>query len=155
MKIHAILLAVALVGGASTSLAEEQTSTTIDGKIITVKYTAPAANKRVVASLLATADIAFKGVKVPKGTYTIYVLTEGPQWQLAVNKATGAKAATYDAKLDLGRVPMTMVKSAAAPGCKITLTKIAALAAKFEVSANGSTGAANFHLDRGGSDSEW
>jgi hypothetical protein len=155
MKIHAILLAVALVGGVSAGLAEEQSSATIDGKVITVKYTPPAANKRVVASLQATADIAFKGVKVPKGTYTVYVLSEGPQWQLALNKATGAKAATYDAKLDLGRVSMTMSKGAAAPGCKITLTKIAALAAKFEVSSNGSTGSANFHLDRGGSDSEW
>ncbi|HEY3378228.1 MAG TPA: hypothetical protein VGL77_12120, partial [Armatimonadota bacterium] len=88
MKIHAILLAVALVGGVSAGLAEEQSSATIDGKVITVKYTPPAANKRVVASLQATADIAFKGVKVPKGTYTVYVLSEGPQWQLALNKAT-------------------------------------------------------------------
>ena len=33
----------------------------------------------------AAADIAFKGLKVPKGTYTIYVLPDGAAWQLAVS----------------------------------------------------------------------
>jgi hypothetical protein len=50
---------------------------------------------------------------------------------------------------------MTMGKGAAAPACKITLTKTAALAAKLEVALNGITGAAPFHLDRGGNDTEW
>jgi hypothetical protein len=152
MKIHTILLTAALLGGAA--MAQQQTSTTIDGKAMTVKYAPPAASKRVVASFQADADIAFKGVRVPKGSYTVYVLADGPQWQLAVNKATAAKAATYDAKLDLGRVNLTMTK-AAAPGCKITLTKIAALAAKFEVAWNGTVASANFHIDRGGADTEW
>lgn len=153
MKIHAILLATALFGGAA--MAQQQTSATIDGKTMTVKYAQPAANKKVTASFQADADIAFKGVRVPKGAYTVYVLTDGPQWQLAVNKATGAKAATYDPKLDLGRVNLATVKGAPAPGCKITLTKIAALAAKFEVVFNGTVASAPFHLDRGGADSEW
>lgn len=154
MKSNAILFAIALFS-AMTGLAQEQTSATIDGHTINVKYTAAAANKRLVASFQTDADIAFKGVRVPKGSYTVYVLSDGPQWQLAVNKATGAKAASYDPKLDLGRVSMTMGKGAAAQACKITLTKIAAMAARLEVDWNGNTGAASFHLDRGGNDSEW
>jgi hypothetical protein len=156
MNMHAILLTAALVGGAADALAQNQASATIDGKTITVKYAPPAAaSKRVVATLQADADIAFKGVKVPKGSYTVYVLTDGPQWQLAVNKATGAKSATYDPKLDLGKVSMATNKGTPAPGCKITMTKIAALAAKFEIAYNGTVASAPFHLDRGGNDSEW
>ena len=155
MKIRTIIFAAALFGGAVAGLAQEQTSVTLDGHAINAKYTPAAANKRVTASLQNDADIAFKGVRVPKGSYTVYLLTDGPQWQLAVNKATGAKAATYDPKLDLGRVNLTMGAGAAATACKITLTKSAALAAKLEVTNNGKSGSASFHLDRGGADSEW
>jgi hypothetical protein len=83
------------------------------------------------------------------------VLTDGPQWHLAVNKATGAKAAAYDAKLDLGRVNMVMVKGAPTPVCKMTLTKTAALAAKLEVTLNDEVASAPFYLDRGANDREW
>jgi hypothetical protein len=156
MKLQILILTAALFGGALAGFAEEQTSATLDGKNITVKYAAPAtAAKHLVGTLQTDSDIAFKGVRVPKGSYTVYVLTDGPQWQLAVNKATGAKAATYDAKLDVGRVALATTKGAAAPTCKISLSKIAALAAKFEVSWNGTTAAAPFHLDRGGADTEW
>ena len=41
MKIHAIILTAALFGGAMAGFAEEQTSATLDGKNITVKYAAP------------------------------------------------------------------------------------------------------------------
>jgi hypothetical protein len=155
MKIQTVLLGAALYASAATGFAQQQTSVTIDGQAISVKYTPPAAKKRLMASLHTPADLAFKGVRVPKGDYTVYVLIEGAQWQIAVNKATGAKAATYDAKLDLGRVNMTMGKGAPAPVCKVTLTKIAALAAKFEVASNDVVAFANFHLDRGANDKEW
>ena len=155
MIIRFITLAVALIAMNEAALAQEQSSATIDGQTITVKFAQPGASKRVMASLQTPADIAFKGGKVPKGSYTVYVLTDGPQWQLAVNKATGAKAATYDAKLDLGRVKMTMGTPAAGPAAKVTLTKVAAMAAKLEVVWNGASASAAFHLDRGGADSEW
>jgi hypothetical protein len=155
MKFMTTIFTAALFGGAVAGLAQEQTSVTLDGHAVNVKYAPAAANKRVTASLQSDADIAFKGVRVPKGSYTVYVLTDGPQWQLAVNKATGAKAATYDAKLDLGRVNLTMGAAAASPACKITLTRSAAVAAKLEVTSNGKTAAATFHLDRGGNDTEW
>lgn len=141
---------------AAVAYGQQQTSTTIEGQTITAKYAPPAAKNRVAASFHTDADLAFKGVNVPKGDYTVYVLADGSQWQLALNKATGAKAATYDPKLDLGRVPMTMGKPASpAAGCKITLAKTAALAAKLEVAWNEVVASASFHLDRGASDSEW
>lgn len=155
MKMQAIILAAACLSAAATAFAQEQTSATLDGQTITVKYAPAAAKKIAVASLQTGTDIAFKGIKVPKGSYTLYVLPEGAQWQLVVNKATGAKAATHDPKLDVGRVTLTTAKGAATPACKITLTKIAALAAKLEVAWNGTVASTRFHLDRGGNDSEW
>ncbi len=148
---------VMIVSGLATAAtAQQQTVATIDGHAITVKFAAPAAKNRAAATFQTPADLAFKGVNVPKGEYTIYVLADGAQWQLAVNKATGAKAATYDSKLDLGRLPMTMTKAPApAAAFRITLTKIAAMAAKLEVSWNDTIAAVPFHLDRGGSDTEW
>ncbi len=147
--IAAILFPMAAYG-------QQQTSATIDGNAVTIKYSAPSAKNRAAASFHTDADLAFKGVTVPKGDYTIYILADGAQWQLAVNKATGQKAATYDAKQDLGRVPMTMGKPAV-PGdtCKITLTRTAALAARLEVAWNNAFASTAFHLDRGASDSEW
>jgi Protein of unknown function (DUF2911) len=155
MKMHAIILGAALLGSAAAGFAEQQTSVAIDGNAITVKYTPPAAKKRLMASLHTNADLAFKGVRVPKGDYTVYVLTDSAQWQIAINKAIGTKAATYDAKLDLGRVNMTMGKGAPTPDAKVTLTKIAALAAKLEVAWNDVVASAPFHLDRGANDREW
>lgn len=135
---------------------QQQTAATIDGHAITVNYTAPAARNRAAAAFQTQADLAFKGFNVPKGEYTIYVLADGAQWRLAVNKATGPKAVAYDPKLDLGRVPMTMTKAPApVVGCKMTLNKFAALAAKLEVSWNDTVATVSFHMDRGGSDSEW
>jgi hypothetical protein len=155
MKMHAVILAGALLGPADAALAQEQATATLDGQAIHIAYTPSAAKKYVVASLQAPVDIAFKGIKVPKGRYTLYVLPEGAQWQLVVNKATGAQAATHNPKLDLGRVAMTLAKGAPAPACKITLTKTAAVAARLDVAWNGTVASTRFHLDRGGNDSEW
>jgi len=149
------VLSIALLLSA-TGVQAEQMAVVLDGKSVTINYSAPTARNRASASFHTDADLAFKGVNVPKGDYTLYILADGPQWQLAVNKATGVRAATYDAKLDLGRVPMTMSKPAVATdACKMVLTKSAALAAKLEVLWNNAAFAVSFHLDRGGSNSEW
>ena len=51
---------------------------------------------------------------------------------------------------------MTMSKPSAPAGdCKMTLSKIAALAARLEVTWNNQAASAPFHLDRGANDSEW
>jgi hypothetical protein len=156
MKTRYLTTTFAVLGLAVTAFAQHEASVVIEGKKIVLNYAPPSVKTRIAASFHSEVDLAFKGVNVPKGDYTIYVLAEGPQWQLALNKATGAKAATYDAKLDVGKVAMIMSKPPAAIAeCKVTLTKTAALAAKIEVSWNDAVAATQFHLDRGASDSEW
>lgn len=156
MRTGLVTVAIAILGWSGSAFAQQETSVAINGQKIAVKYAPPSVKTRIAASFHSDADLAFKGFNVPKGDYTIYILAEGAQWQLALNKATGAKAATYDPKLDLGKVAMTMSKlSVAAAACKITLTKTAAMAAKLEVVWNDAMAVAPFHLDRGASDSEW
>jgi hypothetical protein len=142
---------------AAAALAQQEaTSVTIESKTIAVKYAAPTAKSRFAAAFHTDADLAFRGFAVPEGDYTLYILADGPQWQLAINKATGAKAATYDPKSDLGRIPMTMGKTPApVANCKMTLTKTAALAAKLEVAWESTIASASFHLDTVGADREW
>ena len=156
MRICHVTTAFAFLGLAAPAFAQQEASVVIESHNIAVKYAPPTVKTRVAASFHSDTDLAFKGVNLPKGDYTIYVLAEGAQWQLALNKATGAKAATYDPKLDVGKVAMTMSKPPApAAACKITLTKTAALAAKIEVTWNDAVAATQFHLDRGSSDTEW
>ena len=149
-------------------------SVTIESKNVAVKYAGPSMKGRKIfggvapynqvwkigegtpAAFNTDADLVFKGVAVPKGDYTLYVLVGQNTWQLIVNKATGAKAAAYDPKLDVGRVSMTLAKSPApVETCRITLTKTAALAARLEVAWENTVATAPFHLDRVSDHSEW
>jgi hypothetical protein len=135
---------------------QQGASVTLETKTITVDYAVPAAGNRVVGIFHTPSDLAFKGLNVPKGLYTLYVLMDGPRWQLAVNKATGDQAAAYDPKQDLGRVPMLMIRPLApAEGCKITLSKIAPIAAEMKVVCNDKAASTSFRLDRGANDSQW
>jgi len=110
-----------------------ETSTTISGKKITIKYSAPSVRGRQVfgdggviskdetypvwragansaTTLITEGDLDIGGLKVPKGTYTLFVLLGQPQWKLIVNKQTGQWGLSYDQSQDLGRVNMTMSK---------------------------------------------
>ena len=145
-----------LLGLSAAAYGQETASVTLATKTITVDYAVPAAGNRVVGTFHTPFDLAFKGLNVPKGLYTIYVLMDGPRWQLAVNKATGAPAGTYDSKQDLGRVPMLMIRPPApAAGCKITLSKTAPIAAELQVACSNKAASTSFRLDRGANDSEW
>jgi hypothetical protein len=156
MRKHLGVCAVALLGWVAAGYGQQLASATLDGETITVKYSAPADKNRVAGSFHTDADLVFKGFNVPKGNYTVYILADGIQWQLAVNKATGAKAATYDPKQDLGRVPMMMIRpQGPATACKITLSKTAPLAAELQVLWNEKAASTSFRLDRGPGDSEW
>ncbi len=149
-------VAIGFMAAAAFAQQAEQTSVTIESKTIAVKYAAPTAKTRLNAAFHTDADLAFKGFQVPKGDYTLYVLADGAQWQLAINKATGARAANYDPKSDLGRVPMAMGKAPApVANCKLMLTKTAALAAKLEVTWGSNIASSPFHLDTVGADREW
>ncbi len=71
------------------------------------------AGANAATALHTDADLWLGGLRVPKGDYTLYVLVSDPDhWVLIVNKQTGQWGLTYNAKLDLGRVPMQM----SAPG---------------------------------------
>lgn len=107
------------------------TSVTINGKQITIKYSAPSMRGRKIfgelvpygqvwraganeaTSLTTQGDLNINGLKVPAGSYTLYVLPEANQWQLIVNKQTGQWGTVYNQGQDLGRVKMTMSKAAA------------------------------------------
>lgn len=67
------------------------------------------AGANAATSLHTDADLKLGNLNVPKGDYTLFVLVQDPDhWQLIVNKQTGQWGLTYDAKQDLGRVPMEM-----------------------------------------------
>lgn len=124
-----------------------ETSVTIAGKTITIKYSAPSVRGRKVfspdgilkkdstypvwraganeATLLdSAANLTIGHLSVPAGKHTLYVLLENP-WQLIVNKQTGQSGMTYDKGQDLGRTPMTMGKpSAFVEKYKMTLTSL-------------------------------
>jgi hypothetical protein len=143
----AVLLAGLVVGAA------EQTSVVVDGKNITVKYDAAVKDRKVIAAFHTDADLVFKGLAVPKGDYSLYVLIAADKWQLAVNKA---KSGAYDPKLDVGRVAVNLANATAkVENCKLTLTKTAAMAAKLEIAIENNVGTVPFHLDRVAGDSEW
>ncbi len=147
-----LVCAVAAAGlAAFAALAAEQSSVTIEGKAIAVEYTPGAAG--ISATFHTGTDLVFKGAAVPKGDYTLRVLTEGDAWQLVISKA-GAKA--RDPKAEVGKIALKMSKAAAAaPSYKLTLTKIAALAGKLDVFSGATVATAQFRLDRARGDSEW
>ena len=59
------------------------------------------------------ADLNLGGLKVPKGTYTIYTLPGATEWQLIVNRQTGQWGTEYNQRQDLGRVKMSLAQTPA------------------------------------------
>lgn len=133
-----------------------QTDVTVAGKSISIKYAAPSvrgrqifgegglvskdrtapvwragANNATAFHTDATLDI--KGLTVPPGDYTLFVLPATP-WQLIVNKQTGQWGLTYNQAQDLGRVPMDMSKpSAQIETLKYTLSGTGANSGKLQL----------------------
>lgn len=124
-----------------------QTSVTIAGKSITIKYSAPSLRGRKMfgadgriskdptwpvwragaddaTALHTDADLNINGLNVPKGDYTLFLLVNPTMpWQLIVNKQTKQWGLDYSQGQDLGRVPMTIAKpSAPIETFKITLS---------------------------------
>lgn len=134
MKIY-VLSALCLAAWASLAHAQSppaQTSVTIAGKKLSIKYSAPSVRGRKIfgsggvisrdptypvwraganeaTSFHTDADLDIGGLNVPKGDYTLWVLVSDPaHWQLIVNKETGQWGLNYNPKMDLGRVKMDM-----------------------------------------------
>ncbi len=125
-------------------------SVAINGKTISINYSAPSVNGRegklfgkdgrigqdpnypvwrgganAATALHTDADLDLGGLAVPKGDYTLYInLADPNNWELIVNKQTGQWGLSYDKGQDLGRVKMTMSKPPAMiEKLKYTLSK--------------------------------
>lgn len=139
-----VAIASAQRGGRTTE------SVTINGKTISINYSAPSVNGRegklfgkdgrigqdpnypvwrgganAATALHTDANLEIGGLAVPKGDYTLYVnLADPNNWELIVNKQTGQWGLSYDSGQDLGRVKMTMSKPPAmVETLKYTLSK--------------------------------
>jgi hypothetical protein len=65
-------------------------------------------------TLKTEADLTIGDLKVPAGTYTLFVdISDPDNWVLIVSKATGEWGLAYDNTQDLGRTKMKMTKPAA------------------------------------------
>ena len=101
-------------------------SAVIDGDHITIEYYAPSAHGRKIMGALVPYDevwctganwatkittendLDINGMKVPKGSYTIWTLPNERQWMLIINKQTGQFHLDYDERQDFGRVKMNL-----------------------------------------------
>lgn len=109
---------------------------TIGGKTISIAYSSPGVKGRegkifgkdglishdphypvwraganAATTLKAEGNIEIGDVKVPAGTYTLFVDISNPdEWTLIVNKKTGEWGLAYDGSQDLGKTKMTMSK---------------------------------------------
>jgi hypothetical protein len=112
---------------------------TIGGKSISIAYSSPGVKGRegklfskdgqishdphypvwraganAATTLKTDGDITIGDVKVPAGTYTLFVdISDPDNWTLIVNKQTGEWGLAYDGSNDLGKAKMTMSKPAA------------------------------------------
>jgi hypothetical protein len=121
---------------ASLSFAQKSppadTSITIAGKTIKIKYAAPSVRGRKIfgdggqishdptypvwragansaTALHTEADLDIQGLHVPAGDYTLFVNVADPDhWEFIVSKATGEWGLAYKKDMDLGRVKMDM-----------------------------------------------
>lgn len=127
------LLLIAGFGMAQKPSPPAETSVSINGKTITIKYSAPSLRGRTAfgpngliakdphypvwraganeaTALHTDADLTIGTLHVPPGNYTLFVDTGASPWEFVVSKATGEWGLAYDKTKDLGRVPMTMAK---------------------------------------------
>ncbi len=141
-----LMAAVGLAQRGQQASPAAQTSVTVNGKTITIKYHAPSLRGRTAfgpngiishdptypvwraganeaTALHTDADLMIGNLHVPAGNYTLFVDTAASPWQLIVSKATGEWGLAYDKSQDLGRVPMTVTKPpATVETYKMTLT---------------------------------
>jgi len=111
--------------GAPTKPSPPATATvSLNGKTITIKYSAPSMRGRKImgelvpygkvwrtganeaTSFVTDANLKVGTLSVPAGSYTLFTLPNATQWLLIVNKQTGQWGLTYDEAEDLGRTPM-------------------------------------------------
>jgi hypothetical protein len=157
IMIPATLLTCAALFAGNPQSPSAQASVTLGGKSITIKYSAPSVRGRQIfgpggqvskdptypawrtgaddaTALHTDADLMIGNLSVPKGDYTIYTLVNVSPWQLIINKQTKQWGTEYDAKQDLGCVPMNITKpSAPIEKCKITLSSAGGNKGKLQI----------------------
>jgi DUF2911 family protein len=132
----ALMAAAPLLAQNRASSPSATASATIGGKSISIKYNAPAVRGRegkifskdglisrdphypvwrgganAATTLKTDGDITIGDLKVPAGTYTLFVdISDPDNWSLIVNKQTGQWGLAYDGSHDLGKTKMTMSK---------------------------------------------
>ena len=133
-----VLICATLALTASMSFAQKsppaETSVTIAGKSITIKYCAPSVRGRQIfgpgglishdphypvwraganaaTALHTDADLDIQGLHVPAGDYTLFANVADPDhWEFIVSKDTKEWGLAYKENMDLGRVKMEMSK---------------------------------------------
>lgn len=127
------------------------TSTVIAGDHITIDYYAPSMHGRKImgglvpwgqvwctganwaTKITTQSDLDVNGLRVPKGSYSIWTLPGEKEWQLIINKQTGQFHLNYDQTQDFGHVKMNLknppapietfkIEVASAGGAKGTLS---------------------------------
>lgn len=112
--------ATGTVGGKNISITysspgvkgREGTLFTKDGKIShDPHYPVWRGGANAATTLKTSGDLMIGDVKVPAGTYTLFVdISDPDNWSLIVNKQTGEWGLAYDGSQDLGKTKMTMSK---------------------------------------------
>jgi hypothetical protein len=101
-------------------------SAVIEGNHITIDYYAPSMHGRKImggivpydavwctganwaTKITTEADLDINGLKLPKGSYSIWTLPNEKQWLLIINKQTGQFHLDYDQSQDFARVKMNL-----------------------------------------------
>ncbi len=105
---------------------QADSSVTIAGKKISVEYYAPSAHGRKVmgglvpygqvwctganwaTKLTTESDLELGGLKLPKGSYSIWTVPNEKEWTLIINSETGQFHLNYDQSRDFGRTKMAV-----------------------------------------------
>ena len=175
---HLLMSAILTAGLTTVAVGQQpalqETGAKMAGKAITLKYAASSMNGHRVfggvvpygqvwhigsgasAAFHTDVDLEIQGQAVPKGDYTFYILPSAGEWRLIISKLTGSKAATYDQKMDLGRVPMEM-KKAGSPvqTLRVTVAAFGRIAGKIEFAWEDTIATVPFNVDDVKAHAEW
>jgi hypothetical protein len=170
-----VLICAALAATASMGFAQTpksppaETSVSIAGKNITIKYSAPSVRGRQIfgdggllshdphypvwragansaTALHTDADLDIQGLHVPAGDYTLFVNVADPDhWEFIVSQDNKEWGLAYKSDKDLGRVKMEMSKpSAPIEVYKMTLSSAGGNAGKLQLEWENHIASVNF-----------